>query len=221
LYVTFPTTPNVAGNIYVAWSDQEQQGYGTNVAAIANFPNPLPISGTVAVSAVPPIDIAGGQTLAVNNFPATQPVSGTLAVNNFPATQPISGTVTITPFPTGAAPTAANIQGACPSPYSVPSTWLQVLTPTLTSTQNFYLTGFWTSGFDKQPWIRWSVLWATSNVLTYSPFSFMGDVFLSFPVPIMFGTANIGTGTNPLGVGSLDTIRGTLNVCINASGYIL
>lgn len=30
----------------------------------------------------------------VDNFPATQPVSGTVAVSNFPATQPVSGTVT-------------------------------------------------------------------------------------------------------------------------------
>lgn len=30
----------------------------------------------------------------VDNFPATQPISGTVAISNFPATQPISGTVT-------------------------------------------------------------------------------------------------------------------------------
>jgi hypothetical protein len=31
----------------------------------------------------------------VSNFPATQPVSGTVEVSNFPATQPVSGTVTV------------------------------------------------------------------------------------------------------------------------------
>jgi hypothetical protein len=31
----------------------------------------------------------------VNNFPVTQPVSGTVSVSNFPATQPVSGTVSI------------------------------------------------------------------------------------------------------------------------------
>lgn len=36
----------------------------------------------------------GTQVTAVNNFPAVQPVSGTVAVSNFPATQPVSGTVT-------------------------------------------------------------------------------------------------------------------------------
>ena len=48
--------------------------------AAAVIPNPLPVSGTVAVS----------------NLPATQPVSGTVGVNNFPATQPVSGTVAVT-----------------------------------------------------------------------------------------------------------------------------
>lgn len=48
-------------------------------------------------------------TVAVSNFPATQPVSGTVAatqsgtwsvgVNNFPATQPVSGTVSVSNFP--------------------------------------------------------------------------------------------------------------------------
>ncbi|MGL5878247.1 MAG: hypothetical protein ACRC2V_10780 [Xenococcaceae cyanobacterium] len=51
------------------------------------------------------------QPVAVSNFPATQPVSGTVEVNNFPATQPVSvnnfpatqavfGTVAISNFPT-------------------------------------------------------------------------------------------------------------------------
>jgi hypothetical protein len=35
----------------------------------------------------------------VDNFPATQPVSGTIAVSNFPGTQPISGSVSISNFP--------------------------------------------------------------------------------------------------------------------------
>ena len=37
---------------------------------------------------------------AVTNFPATQPISGSVSVSNFPATQPISGSVSITK-PTG------------------------------------------------------------------------------------------------------------------------
>jgi hypothetical protein len=62
----------------------------------------------------------GTQETIVTNFPATQPVSGTVAVSNFPATQPVSGTVTANagtgtfavsaaslPLPTGAS-TSAN-----------------------------------------------------------------------------------------------------------------
>ena len=61
----------------------------------------------------------GTQITQVSNFPATQPVSGTVAVSNFPATQPVSGTVTANagtgtfavsaaalPLPTGASTSA-------------------------------------------------------------------------------------------------------------------
>jgi hypothetical protein len=41
----------------------------------------------------------GTQVTQVANFPAVQPVSGTVAVNNFPATQPISGSVSVSNFP--------------------------------------------------------------------------------------------------------------------------
>jgi hypothetical protein len=41
------------------------------------------------------VDAAGDVQVDVNNFPAIQPISGTVGVNNFPATQPVSGTVGI------------------------------------------------------------------------------------------------------------------------------
>jgi hypothetical protein len=44
----------------------------------------------------------------VQNFPATQPVSGSISVANFPATQPISGSVSVT----GALPAGANAIGS-------------------------------------------------------------------------------------------------------------
>jgi hypothetical protein len=85
-----------------------------------------PISGTVTANAGTGnfnVVQASGANLHVDvdNFPATQPISGTIAVSNFPATQPISGTVAATQsgtwnlnnisgtitLPTGAA-TAAN-----------------------------------------------------------------------------------------------------------------
>lgn len=52
------------------------------------------VSGTVAVSNFPATQPVSGN-VNVNNFPATQPVSGNVNVNNFPATQPVSGTVTL------------------------------------------------------------------------------------------------------------------------------
>jgi hypothetical protein len=47
--------------------------------------------------------LAGTLTTSVSNFPATQPVSGTIAVSNFPATQPVSGTVAVSTIGAGAA----------------------------------------------------------------------------------------------------------------------
>lgn len=37
--------------------------------------------------------------VSVGNFPATQPVSGSVSVSNFPATQPVSGSVSVSNFP--------------------------------------------------------------------------------------------------------------------------
>jgi hypothetical protein len=52
----------------------------------------------------PEVELPGG--VNVNNFPATQPVSGTVNVGNFPATQPVSGTVSVDNFPGGSTATA-------------------------------------------------------------------------------------------------------------------
>lgn len=45
-----------------------------------------------------PLD-TGDVAVRVENFPATQSVSGTVAVSNLPATQPVSGTVSVNNFP--------------------------------------------------------------------------------------------------------------------------
>lgn len=50
-------------------------------------------SNEVVVSNTPDVAIPAG--VNVNNFPATQPISGSVSVSNFPATQPVSGTVSI------------------------------------------------------------------------------------------------------------------------------
>lgn len=52
----------------------------------------------------PEVELPGG--VNVNNFPATQPVSGTVNVGNFPATQPVSGAVSVNNFPNGSVSTA-------------------------------------------------------------------------------------------------------------------
>jgi hypothetical protein len=103
----FPATQNVSGTV-----------------AVSNFPGTQPVSGTVtanqggapwqenltqvgggaialgqaAMAASLPVVIASNQgnvPVSVQNFPATQTVSGTVAVSNFPGTQAVSGTVTV------------------------------------------------------------------------------------------------------------------------------
>lgn len=51
-------------------------------------------------------------TVSVNNFPATQPVSGTVNVGNFPGTQPVSGTVSVGNFPATQAINVTQVAGA-------------------------------------------------------------------------------------------------------------
>jgi len=96
--------------------------------SVLNFPGTQPVSGTVSISTLPGspaqdgtdatgvAQVAGGVgirgwlssiynrlsgtlTTSVSNFPATQPVSGTVSVSNFPATQPISGSVAVSTLP--------------------------------------------------------------------------------------------------------------------------
>lgn len=85
----------------------------------------------VIVDNIVPVTQSGSWTVAVNNFPATQPVSGTVTVlqgtspwitsvsnfpavqtvnvNNFPATQPVSGTVAVSNFPATQAVSAVSL----------------------------------------------------------------------------------------------------------------
>jgi hypothetical protein len=61
-------------------------------------------SSTVSVSNFPATQPVSGSvsvsgSVTVGNFPATQPVSGAVSVSNFPATQPVSGTVAVSNFP--------------------------------------------------------------------------------------------------------------------------
>lgn len=80
----FPTTQPISGTV-----------------AVSNFPATQPVSGTVAAtqSGTWAVGISAAQTIAVTqptaaNLNAT--ITGTVAVSNFPATQPVSGTVAAT-----------------------------------------------------------------------------------------------------------------------------
>lgn len=68
-----------------------------NVNIVSSIP--LPIVPTVPIPVVPPVIVATDVEpveASVVNFPATQPVSGSVAVSNFPVTQPVSGSVSVT-----------------------------------------------------------------------------------------------------------------------------
>jgi hypothetical protein len=90
-----------------------------------------PISGSVTVTNFP----SEPTSLAINNFPATQVISGTVAVSNqptsieisnLPATQVVSGTVAISNFPTE--PTTVAINNF-PATQPVSGTFFQATQP--------------------------------------------------------------------------------------------
>jgi hypothetical protein len=74
---------------------------------------------------------SGTWTVGVNNFPATQPVSGSVAVTNFPATQPVSitgslpagtnalGSVTVSNFPSGGGAVSQGTAAPITAPWPV------------------------------------------------------------------------------------------------------
>jgi len=107
----FPATQNVSGSITVGT-------WGTNVTASVAF---VPGSPAISVFNAGPVGVTGsvtttiGSQISVNNFPATQNVSGTVtvggqvSVNNFPATQNVSGSITVGTWGTNV---TASVQGA-------------------------------------------------------------------------------------------------------------
>lgn len=92
----------------------------------------LQSTGNTSLSSILANQTNGTQTTLVSNFPATQPVSGTVAVSslpsiptgsnaigsvnvsNFPATQPVSGTVAVSNFPASQAVTGTFFQATQP-----------------------------------------------------------------------------------------------------------
>lgn len=105
-------------------------GGPTSDVAVTNWPASQNINGIVEISNTigDPIPVAG--TVSVDNFPATQavtgtfwqatqPVSGSVSVSNFPATQPVSGTVTANQ---GTSPWIVSSTGGSTNIASFPST---------------------------------------------------------------------------------------------------
>jgi hypothetical protein len=66
---------------------------GGNLVGVSSA-SPLPVT----VNNFPATQPVSG-AVSVSNLPATQPVSGTVAVSNLPVTQPVSGTVAVSNFP--------------------------------------------------------------------------------------------------------------------------
>lgn len=81
----------------------------------AKLASPISVIGPITDTQLraSPISVSG--TLAISNFPATQPVTGTF----FPATQPVSGTVAVSNFPSTQAITGTFFQATQPVSGSV------------------------------------------------------------------------------------------------------
>lgn len=89
-------------NVYVV--NQAAGGGGTADQQYAEGTVAASVTGTAimwrkAGNAMVPVSTNDPLPVTVGNFPATQPVSGTVAVSNLPATQPVSGTVSVSNFP--------------------------------------------------------------------------------------------------------------------------
>lgn len=84
-----------------AATSSNQSTANTTLATIA--------ANTAQLAGTQPVSIASNVTIVqptgtnlhtvVDNFPATQPISGSVSINNFPAVQTISGTVAVSNFP--------------------------------------------------------------------------------------------------------------------------
>lgn len=84
-----PATQAVSGTLTAgqggAWTVGLASGATVGVAALPALP---PGSNTIGN-----VGITGTPAVTVSNFPATQPVSGSVSISNFPVTQPVSGTI--------------------------------------------------------------------------------------------------------------------------------
>lgn len=82
-----PVSQSGLWNVVVTGTVAAAQSGAWNISATQSGTWNVGITGTATVT------WSTAKPVSVSNFPAIQPVSGTVAVSNFPATQPISGTV--------------------------------------------------------------------------------------------------------------------------------
>jgi hypothetical protein len=91
----FPSSQAVTGTFWQA--TQPVSISGTVATSSAQLPASLDGSGNlkVAIENTPSVTISGAVAVTGTFWQTTQPISGSVSVSNFPATQPISGTVSI------------------------------------------------------------------------------------------------------------------------------
>ena len=86
----FPATQNVSGGIVV-------QNWPATIGVSSSFPLNVFNAGTVGVSGT----VSLGSQISVNNFPATQAVSGGIVVQNWPATLGVTASAALPIWTTG------------------------------------------------------------------------------------------------------------------------
>jgi len=159
----WPASQNVNGVVSISGEVEVKNDTGnplpvTGSIAVSNFPAIQPVSGTVSVGNFPAVQSVTG-SVGVTNFPATQTVDGTVNVGNFPATQPISGSVSVNNFPatqTVDGTVTAN-QGTDPWNIAGAVTSNQGTSPWISSITNFpatqAVTGTVTANQGTSPWV--------------------------------------------------------------------
>ncbi|MFY9838204.1 MAG: hypothetical protein WAK55_17390 [Xanthobacteraceae bacterium] len=205
----WPVTQPVSGSVSVANFPATQPVSGTF------WPVTQPVSGSVSVGNFPATQPVSG-TVGVNNFPATQPVSGTVTVANTTTTpvfvnNPTGTTLQVDLSQTGANTTPVLVSSAPPTMPPAGGTLIQTVTlggpwtSTTTSAtgrtllitglgvgsaQKMYLSFICITGFSLQNSIQW-IFQGRANSGSYGGLiRGFGDVYLIFPVPYFFQTAN-------------------------------
>lgn len=93
---------NISGTVSLPTGASTAANQTTANSSLSSIDSKTPALGQTTMAASQPVAIASNQSsipVTVGNFPATQPISGSVSVSNFPATQPVSGTVAVSSLP--------------------------------------------------------------------------------------------------------------------------